>query len=241
MSDARKFMAATDLDRTTFPAFRECMAKAEAAGTTTEPRTYPGYPCWPLQRLQPRRLISLDRVLTDRRCARKLGIEAISRKNLSRLLQFAHGIMGDWHRGPTPSAGGLQALELYLVNFAADWLPCGVYHYDRLSHNLSQLRAQAERAGWQEHVPSLAQVEGGSLLWLLAGDGARVAEKYSDRSYRFLLLEAGHLMQNLCLVSQSLGHCTIPLGGFFEREIAKELALPPSDLVLYVAACGRIG
>jgi hypothetical protein len=45
-------------------------------------------------------------------------------------------------------------------------------------------------------------------------------------------------MQNLCLVTASLGLSTLPLGGCFEREVSRELLLPPADLVLYAAACG---
>jgi len=81
-------------------------------------------------------------------------------------------------------------------------------------------------------------VEGGALLWILVGDGARVAAKYGDRGGRFLLLEAGHLMQNLCLLSASLGLATVPMGGALEPEVARALSLPASDAVLYVALCG---
>jgi nitroreductase len=87
-------------------------------------------------------------------------------------------------------------------------------------------------------VPSLGLTEGGSILWIVVGDVARVAFKYGPRAGRFLLLEAGHLMQNLCLVSESLGHCTVPLGGFFERNIAAHLRLHQSDAVLYVGVFG---
>ncbi len=62
--------------------------------------------------------------------------------------------------------------------------------------------------------------------------------KYAERGLRFLLLEAGHLMQNLCLLSASLGVVTVPLGGFFERGIARRLGLPAEDVVLYLGACG---
>lgn len=46
-------------------------------------------------------------------------------------------------------------------------------------------------------------------------------------------------MQNLCLVAASLGWVTLPLGGFFERELARALRLAPGDWVLYVGACGE--
>ena len=46
-------------------------------------------------------------------------------------------------------------------------------------------------------------------------------------------------MQNLCLMSQRLGWTTVPLGAFFEHDIAQRLALPPDDVVLYVGILGR--
>src|SRR5439155_6915811 len=119
------------------------------------------------------------------------------------------------------------------------WLPTGLFHYDRVGHHLSQLADIAGRANVQPHAPSLEQFTGGSILWLLVGDGARATAKYGARGLRFLLLEAGHLMQNLCLVSTSLGLTTVPLGGYFEGELARWLGLLASDEVLYAGLCGK--
>jgi SagB-type dehydrogenase family enzyme len=151
---------------------------------------------------------------------------------------MAHGITGKSYAGPVPSAGGLQALELYLGILHPGWLPPGIYHYDRIGHFLSQIAAEPAAGMWERAVPSLQQVQGGSVLWLLIGDGARVKAKYSERGLRFLLLEAGHLMQNICLLSASLGWVTMPLGGFFERDIARRLQLPRTDVVLYTGVSG---
>jgi len=96
----------------------------------------------------------------------------------------------------------------------------------------------ADRARWASLVPSMGQVEGGALLWILVGDGERIGEKYGDRGGRFLLLEAGHVMQNLCLMSTSVKLSTVPLGGALEPEIARELGLADTDAVLYTALCG---
>jgi nitroreductase len=90
-------------------------------------------------------------------------------------------------------------------------------------------------------VPSLSLVSGGALLWFLVGDAGRVARKYGERADRFLLLEAGHSMQNLCLLSVSLGLVTLPLGGVLERKVAHALRLTAHDLVLYAGVCGRPG
>src|SRR5688500_15599882 len=127
-----------ELDATTYPEWRDGILAAEAAGTALpgEPRTYPGYPRWPLDRVRPRRWVSLDRALADRRSQRELSPVLPPRRVLSRLLQTSHGITGPLSAGPVPSAGGFQALELYLVTFEPGWLPAGAYHYDRAGYHL---------------------------------------------------------------------------------------------------------
>jgi SagB-type dehydrogenase family enzyme len=228
----------TELDRTTWPDVRDQIVNFTHDGPVGEPRSYPGYPCWPLARCRPRPWPSLEKILCSRRSAAKLTTLLPARATLSRLLQFSHGVSAQDGRGPTPSAGNLQALELYFVNFSAGWLPAGTYHYDRGAHALAQMVAEAEREAWRTIVPSLALMEGGVLLWIIVGDDARVRQKYGARSERFLPLEAGHLMQNLCLMSQRLGWTTVPLGAFFEQDIARRLALPADDMVLYLGILG---
>jgi SagB-type dehydrogenase family enzyme len=237
------FYRLTELDAATYPAWRDVILAAEASGAAMpgEPRSYPGYPRRPLDRVRHRLWPSLDRALAARRCAYPLGTSQPPRRALSRLLHAAHGMTGPEGRGPVPSAGGLQALELYLAPLADGWLPGGVYHYDRCGHYLSQVAGAFGRADWEAQAPSLERLEGGGLLWVLVGDGARVRAKYAERGLRFLLLEAGHLMQNLCLLSASLGLATVPLGGFFERAVARRLGLQPEDEVLYLGACGVKG
>jgi len=135
----------------------------------------------------------------------------------------------------------MQSLELYIVSFEQSWLPPGAYHFDRAGNYLSQIVPSASREEWLTRVPSLVPVNGGAFLFVLVGDYGRVEVKYGARGLRFLLIEAGHLAQNLCLLASSLDLGVLPLGGFFEREIARSLALPSSDEVLYLLICGKSG
>ncbi len=41
--------------------------------------------------------------------------------------------------------------------------------------------------------------------------------KYQDRGYRFTLIEAGHVAQNMKLTATALGFSSVNLGGFFDR------------------------
>jgi SagB-type dehydrogenase family enzyme len=227
---------ATELDRTSYPAWRDRIVRA---GTDLPPpRRYPGCPTYPLPKMRPRLWPPLERTLRLRRSVNALDEILPSRRALGRLLFGAHGITSFDHRGPTPSAGCLQALELYLAVLTPGWLPAGLYHYDRAGHHLALLSGVG-RDELAPSVPSLQLVRGGALLWIVVGDGARAAGKYGERGLRFLLLEAGHLMQNLCLLSTSLGLTTVPLGGYFESDLAGRLQLLPSDEVLYLGICGQ--
>jgi SagB-type dehydrogenase family enzyme len=231
---------ATELDPTSFPAWRETIARFDDAGAPDHaPRSYPGTPRWALPRTKRRWRSSLERALTGRRSYRALGPTLPTAHELGRICELAHGVCGDAGRGPVPSAGGLQALELYLAVLEPGWLPAGVYHYDRTGHALAGIADTFDPAIASTFVPSLLTTSGGALLWIIVGDGARVSAKYGARGLRFLLLEAGHLMQNLCLASTDAGLATVPLGGFFERPLARALRLPPTDEILYVGVCGR--
>jgi SagB-type dehydrogenase family enzyme len=230
----------SELDRTSYSEFRDSILAASQEQQDSTPRSYPGYPRVALDAVPPRLWPSLDKGLLKRRCVRKLSARLPSRRVLSRILKFSHGVHADEGRGSVPTAGGLQGLELYLATFDDAWLECGVYHYDRAGHFLSRVSSEAKRSDWESKIPSISQVSGGSLVWIIVGDNARVAAKYGERGYRFLLLEAGHLMQNLCVLSSSLGLSTVPLGGCFENEIARTLRLPKGDAVLYVGVCGKI-
>ncbi|MGI8420822.1 MAG: nitroreductase family protein [Gaiellaceae bacterium] len=60
------------------------------------------------------------------------------------------------------------------------------------------------------------------------------------RGYRFALLEAGHLAQNLLLTGTALELACIPLGGFFDRRMDDLLDLDGvNESMLYAVAVGR--
>jgi SagB-type dehydrogenase family enzyme len=237
---SERFFRDTELDRTSYPAWRDRIVAAERSGAAHPgaPRSYPGYPCQALPRPRGRLWPPLDRALLRRRCPTALDTSQPGPRVLGRLLGLAHGVSGADGRGPTPSAGGLQALDLYLGVLSEGWLAKGLYHYDRPGHRLWRIDALG-RAELAALVPSLERLPGGALLWIIVGDGARVRAKYGARGLRFLLLEAGHLMQNLCLASAGLGLATVPLGGFFEAEWARRLRLLETDEVLYLGLCGK--
>lgn len=237
-SEEPSWIRLTELDRSNAPELTERIQQAELRAVENSPRSYPGYLHVPLPAFSRRWWPSFDNVVTTRRCERQLSARFPDAVTLGRILTLSHGLTGSESRGAVPSAGGLQALELYLIPLQPAWLPAGVYHFDRVRRDLAQVRPIAPPELWQDLVPSLQHVNRGALIWLIVGDSARVHSKYGHRADRFLLLEAGHLMQNLCLASASAGMSTVPLGGAYEREIQRELRLLETDVVLYCGVCG---
>jgi SagB-type dehydrogenase family enzyme len=114
------------------------------------------------------------------------------------------------------------------------------YRYQPLGHRLAHAasgRSEAELAALLNDHP----VEGASIVVLLAADFARVSlGKYGGQAYRLLLLEAGHIAQNILLVGSALGLVALPICGLRDEELARVAGLGfPHEVVVYAIAIGR--
>ena len=64
--------------------------------------------------------------------------------------------------------------------------------------------------------------------------------KYGDRGYRFVLLEAGHVAQNINLAVTALGLGCVNIGGFFDRDIDEFLGIDGlTHSSVYLMAIGK--
>jgi SagB-type dehydrogenase family enzyme len=62
-----------------------------------------------------------------------------------------------------------------------------------------------------------------SVVGLLRADMRRMRFKYGERSYRFALLESGHLVQNVLLLAAAAQLAAVPIGGFLDADVNKML------------------
>lgn len=107
------------------------------------------------------------------------------------------------HR-PVPSPRCLYASELYYLSLSSNSLPPGLYHYHPIRHSLKRTEIQPEKL-----TPDLygEQCVG---AWLITSITDRIAFIYGAFARRLALLEAGHVMAQIRLVSQGLGLPTVP-------------------------------
>jgi SagB-type dehydrogenase family enzyme len=146
-------------------------------------------------------------------------------QTIATLLYLTHAVTARRvHAGQTfsfrsvASAGALYPFELYLSVNQVDGLDPGLYHYDPLSFSLSTLR----RGG----LPLIQPVDRDVAATVtISGILFRSAWKYRSRAYRYVLLDAGHLLENLRLAVAALGRsCSIHLD-FNDDQAATLLGL----------------
>jgi SagB-type dehydrogenase family enzyme len=210
-----------------------------------ESLTYHGYPAWQLPEARPLTM-SLGEAIRSRFTSRTLIPADVDLPTAATLLRSGYGVTHDQRSvgyprafRATPSAGALYPLELYFYSAFAVGFPSGLYHYSPAEDNVRLLRSGdlSHRLGPALVSPALA-TEASLLVFVTAVFG-RTVFKYGDRGYRFILLEAGHVAQNLNLAAAGLGLSCINLGGFFDRQVDDLLDLDGlTHSTVYMVAIG---
>ena len=178
--------------------------------------------------------------------ARAMTRTEIALDALATLLYAGYGVTRDnagtaWPRPfrTVPSGGALYPLEIYLHAASVGGLTAGLYHYDPGKHLLHELldRDQTDKLAGMLVQPELAW--SASVLFCLTAIPERSCFKYSDRGYRFLLLEAGHVAQNINLVATALGLGVLNVGGYLDHEIDSWLGIDGvTQSAVYLVAVG---
>jgi SagB-type dehydrogenase family enzyme len=198
----------------------------------------------PPPRLSP---VLLDDAVRSRRSTRMFGPGQLRLDDLAALLFASYGALGaidgapGYVRRSAPSGGALYPLEVYAFAVRVEGLVPGLHHYDPLDHALEELDTGPDRRAdltdanlYREAVDSSAAVIAiSAMFW-------RTRFKYGLRGYRFALLEAGHVAQNLLLTAAALGLGAVPVGGFYDARMDALLGLDGlNESTLYLVCVGR--
>ncbi len=192
---------------------------------------------------------ALWETIERRRSQREFGAGPVGADELASLLHAGYGVThvldapdrsASLPLRAVPSGGALYPLELYVASLRLDGLDAGLYHFDPLVHSLEILRtgvASDEVASLSTYPEIVAPC---AALIVVVGVFGRTRFKYGLRGYRFALLEAGHVGQNVVLAATALGLAAVPLGGFYDRPLDEFLELDGvNESSLYTIAIGR--
>jgi SagB-type dehydrogenase family enzyme len=189
--------------------------------------------------------VSLRAAVEKRITRRDYAKKPLALKELAYLLWMSQGVKlvkeGKLTNRNVPSAGARHAFETYLaINMVEDLQP-GLYRYLALNHELVALHHEPDFINRmkvacrnQEHVLSAAT----TFIWVSVLE--RMTWRYSERSYRYLFLDAGHVCQNLYLAAEQL-HCGVcAIAAFDDDEVNKLLGLDGQRMfATYLASLGK--
>lgn len=186
--------------------------------------------------------MNLAEAINARRSQRTYNDRPLTLATLSSLLHLAQGIThpnGEYRA--VPSSGALYPLETYAIVHNIDGLETGIYHHAILPHALEQMkvgnfREPLVRAGLsQDHLGTAG------VCFVISGIFQRARWKYHERTYRYVLIESGHLGQNLYLAATALGLGVCGIGAFFDDPLNQLLELDgQEEAALYLLTVGSV-
>jgi SagB-type dehydrogenase family enzyme len=191
--------------------------------------------------------ITLAAALLARRSERSFGPGDVTLAELATVLHAGYGVTRPATADDpqllraVPSGGALYPLEVYALLARVQGTEPGLYHFDPVRHVLearSPAASPFEELREASIYPEI--VAGCAATLLVTGMFWRSRFKYGLRGYRFVLLEAGHLAQNVLLVCAALELAAVPLGGFYDRSVDRLLGADGvNESILYAVCLGR--
>lgn len=187
-------------------------------------RRYESRPSVPLPEPAPVQAELTD-VLAARRSAPSLGGGAMDLATLAGVLQRSYGVQSQPDGQPrraTPSGGALYPLDIFVMARRITGLDAGLYHFDPFRSVLAQLGpVDFEEVDSLTMLPEVSADSAAMLVFSASFWRSRF--KYSQRSLRFVLAEAGHLAQNVLLLATGYGLHSRIFGGFMDDELTAML------------------
>lgn len=184
--------------------------------------------------------------IADRQSRRTFLPEMISREELAYLLWATQGVREIIAKGKAtfrtvPSGGARHPFETYLVVQRVAGLDPGLYRYLPLSHQLVRLNREADLAE-RTAVAANQQtfVAEAAVVFIWSCIPYRAEWRYHLRSHKTMLLDAGHVCQNLYLACEALGLGTCAIAAYNQQAIDELLGLDGQDeYVVYLSPVGR--
>jgi SagB-type dehydrogenase family enzyme len=188
-------------------------------------------------------------IMRRRRTNRNVERSALSLQELSECLYAGLGITGLVRTETgllplkmTPSGGARNPFEAFVLVRNVQSLDAGIYHYSAFDHSLEQV-ADPPGISPKELVKGQEWADDMPAIIFLVAVLRRTTWKYNDpNAYRVVLIEAGHIAQNIMLACTSNNLTACPTAALSHKQISKVLNL--SDITqtpIYALLVGRPG
>jgi SagB-type dehydrogenase family enzyme len=189
--------------------------------------------------------LDLQQAIAQRKTTRRYAEQPLSLDELSFLLWCTQGVKEIIDSYATlrtvPSAGARHAFETYVLVNRVEGLPPGLFRFLAIEHKLAQLPSGASlaealtRACWDQ-----TQVRHSAVTFIWSAVAYRMTWRYGERGYRYLLLDAGHVCQNLYLAAEAISAGACAIAAFNDEALNELLGLDGKEqFVVYLASVGK--
>ncbi len=191
--------------------------------------------------------ISLIDAIRDRASQRVFTDESLTLEELSFLLWSTQGVREVdknkvWTKRAVPSGGGRQPFETYLLVNLVDGFKRGVYRYLPIEHklilvteNLPDADDLLNKAWFQNFIGKSAVV----FVW--AAIPYKTEWRYSFISYKDILIEAGHICQNLYIACEVIGAGTCAIAAYEQKEVDQLIHVDgKNEMTVYLSPVGKV-
>jgi SagB-type dehydrogenase family enzyme len=185
--------------------------------------------------------------IAGRRSHRRYTDESLTIEELAYLLWATQGVRkvtmgGKGSLRTVPSSGARNPFETYLAIQRVDGIAPGVYRYLPFAHKLVQLFAGE---GLAEKLGRLAMdqpfVGQAAVCFIWSAVPYREEWRYGTQAAKGILLDAGHVCQNLYLACESIGCGTCAIAAYDQERLDRFLGLDEEEeLVVYLAPVGKV-
>jgi SagB-type dehydrogenase family enzyme len=151
---------------------------------------------------------------------------------------------------PVPSGGARHPFETYLIVNRVEGLEPGVYRYLPLSHRLEAwLGAEAlasedprSEGGLLAACAGQTFIVDSAVVFVWSCLPYRSEWRYHIGASKLILIDAGHLCQNLYLACEAIGCGTCAVADYDQALFDRLLGLDGEDeFVVYLAPVGKVG
>ena len=220
-----------------------------------------GVPPPPLQKPAPSDAVRIDLTPVDRftvggmplietirarRSRRKFTRAPLGLEELSFLLWATQGVGGMRADGRTalrtvPSAGARHPFETYLLVNRVEKLVPGLYRFLPFDHQIHQISTDPDLAEQIDAACFKQYILPSAVTFLWSALPERTEWRYADLSYRVILMDAGHMCQNLYLACEAIGAGTCAIGAYNQAALDAALGLDgENEFVIYLAPVGWV-
>jgi SagB-type dehydrogenase family enzyme len=184
--------------------------------------------------------------IANRQSRRKFSRTPMRLEELSLLLWSTQGVREQsgtgYARRTVPSAGARHALETYLCVLNVEGLDRGFYRYLPLEHQLvveyrdDNAAGKIASAAFEQNWMSSAAV-----VFVWSTIPYRMEWRYGLAAHKVILLDAGHVCQNLYLACEAIGAGTCAVAAYDQELMDQLLRIDGEDeFVIYLAAVGKV-